>query len=230
MAQSWLDRVAVPAYLFRWRMGESMTYRLNKIDSLFPTPLLHFTVDDHEALNAALLAEIAARRAAEEGVTRTNRLGWHSKPDLFARTEPAQARLTETIKQAAAEATRKMAPGAPLDRLQLLCDGWININPTGGYNAPHDHAGAFWSGTYYVAVPDDDGDSGAIEFIAPQHLHSPGGVVKAPMTAGKLAFRPGAGTLLLFPATLTHWVHPNASAEDRVSIAFNASLRPLARQ
>ena len=205
-----------------------MTFRLDKIDSLFPTPLLHFTVVDHEALNKTLLLEIAERRAAEEGVTRTNRLGWHSQSDLFARAEPAQAKLAETIKQAAAEATRKLAPGAPFDELHLICEGWINVNPTGAYNAPHDHGGSFWSGAYYVAVPKDEGDGGAIEFIAPHHLHSPGGVVRAPMTASKATFRPTTGTLLLFPATLTHWVHPNSSAEERVTIAFNASLRKVA--
>ena len=206
-----------------------MTYRLDKIDSLFPTPLLHFTVADHEALNAALLAEIATRRAKEKGVSRTNRLGWHSQSDLFARPEPAQTRLAETIKQAAAEATRKLAPGAQLDQVQLLCEGWINVNPTGAYNAPHDHGGSFWSGVYYVAVPEGEGDGGAIEFIAPHHLHSPGGVVRAPMTAPKATFRPTTGTLLLFPATLTHWVHPNSSAEERVTVAFNASIRPIDR-
>ena len=202
-----------------------MTYRLDKIDSLFPTPLLHFTIADHLALNQALMAEIALRRAAEEGVKRTNRLGWHSISDLFARPEPAQARLAKTIKQAAAHATRKLASGASLDQLQLVCDGWINVNPTGAFNAPHDHGGAFWSGVYYVAVPDDEGDGGAIEFIAPQHLSTPGELVKAPMTAGQARFRPAAGTLLIFPATLIHWVYPNASPDDRVTIAFNASLR-----
>ena len=70
-----------------------MTYRLDKIDSLFPTPLLHFTVDDADALNAELMAEIAARRVAEPGVTRTNCGGWHSESDLFGRTEIGRAHV-----------------------------------------------------------------------------------------------------------------------------------------
>ena len=190
--------------------------------------MVHFKLPDHALLNAQLVVEIAARRAVEEGVVRTNRRGWHSASDLFARAEPAQAALAESIKQAAAHATRTLAPGAPLDRLQLVCDGWINVNPTGAFNAPHDHVGAFWSGAYYVAVPDDgDADSGAIEFIAPHHLGAPGGLIKAPMTAGQARFRPSAGTLLIFPATLTHWVYPNASADERVTVAFNASLRQV---
>jgi hypothetical protein len=28
--------------------------------------------------------------------------------------------------------------------------------------------------------------------------------------------------LLLFPANLLHWVHPNLAADERVTVAFNA--------
>ena len=199
-----------------------MDYRLAHIDSLFPTPLLRFRVDGHEALNTALLAEIAERRAVEPGIERTNRKGWHSTTDLFDRREPAQARLCAMVREIVIDATRRMAPKTALDSLVLHCDGWINASPTGGYNAPHAHAGSFWSGVYYVAVPGGTEDGGEIDFIAPQHLHSPGGLIQAPMTAGKVRFRPAAGTLLLFPATLTHFVHPNHAAAERVTVAFNA--------
>lgn len=208
-------------------MKEVITFRLDKIDSLFPTPLVHFTLTDHLALNADLLREIAARQSAEDGVARSNQLGWHSASDLFERREPAQARLAETIKQAIAEATRKLAPKAPFERFNLVCEGWINVNPAGAYNAPHEHIGSFWSGTYYVANSGGagrTGTGGAIEFLAPHRLATPGGLIKAPMTAGKARFRPVAGTLLLFPSNLMHWVHPNDSDQDRVTIAFNASV------
>ena len=78
-------------------MKEVITFRLDKIDSLFPTPLVHFTLTDHLALNAPLVDEIAVRRAAEPGVSRTNRLGWHSETDLFERPEPAQEALAKAL-------------------------------------------------------------------------------------------------------------------------------------
>ena len=150
-------------------MKEVITFRLDKIDSLFPTPLVHFTLTDHLALNAPLVDEIAVRRAAEPGVSRTNRLGWHSETDLFERPEPAQAALAKALKAMTVEATARLAPNAVEDRLTMILEGWINVNPTGAYNSPHDHAGAFWSGVYYVAVPDSEGDSGVIEFLALHH-------------------------------------------------------------
>ena len=52
---------------------------------------------------------------------------------------------------------------------------------------------------------------------------------KAPVTADKRQFRPKAGTVLLFPASLLHWVHPNDSNSDRLTVAFNGRFR-LKRQ
>ena len=201
---------------------------LAQIQNLFPTPLLTFTVDDAESLNRDLMAEIAARRAAVEGKRISNRRGWHSAYDLFQRKEKAQARLAAIIRAAVEQATRRLAPRIDLAKVSMECDGWINVNPTGAYNAPHDHGGSLWSGTYYVVNPeveDRASSSGEIEFIRPR-----GGladtVIKAPFTASKCVIRPRPGTLLLFPSNILHWVHPNEAEEDRVTVAFNARFWP----
>jgi uncharacterized protein (TIGR02466 family) len=202
--------------------------KLTHIQLLFPTPLVTFQVEEADTLNRELLAEIEARRRKEEGVAKSNRQGWHSASDLFKRKEKAQARLAGMVREAVEQATRKLAPDANLTRLRMECDGWINVNPTGAYNTPHDHPGNLWSGTYYVATPEageDSGQSGRIEFIDAR-TGLADNLVNAPFTASKLGVRPKAGMLLLFPANLLHWVHPNAAAEDRVTIAFNARFTP----
>ena len=203
-----------------------MPLELTEVRNLFPTPLVTFKIDDDQ-LNRELLAEIEQRRASEGGVKRSNRQGWHSASDFFQRREPAQAKLAGFMCEAVLQATRQLAPDIDLSRLDLVCDGWINANPTGAYNSPHDHVGSLWSGVYYVSMPSDGADesqsSGRLEFLS-----SRGGLAKgaitAPFTATKLSVRPKPGSLLLFPANLLHWVHPNASAEERVTIAFNAQF------
>lgn len=203
-----------------------MGFTLKSTNLLFPTPLFRFEVEEAEGLNRALLKEIATRRAAEEGVTKSNRKGWHSRMDLFERPEPAQAQLGKMLLQMMAQATRQVAPDADLTEVELVAEGWINVNPSRAYNAPHDHLGAFWSGSYYVSVPEGgDGHAGAIEFLSP-HKPLPGLSFKAPITADKMHFRPKPGTVLIFPATLVHWVHPNESKHERVTIAFNSYFRP----
>ena len=205
-----------------------MAYTLQSADALFPTPLLRFEIEDAETLNRTLLKEIAKRRAAEQGTVKSNRKGWHSDTDLFERTEPAQAQLAKMLIQMLAQATRHVAPNADMSGVELVADGWINVNPPGAYNAPHDHLGAFWSGTYYVNMPEGGGGderAGAIEFLSP-HKPLPGvGSFRAPITADKVHFRPKSGTVLIFPATIVHWVHPNDGKDERVTIAFNARFR-----
>lgn len=208
--------------------GNDSLLKLAHIQGLFPTPLATFHVDDAETLNRELLTEISRRREAEGGAARSNRQGWHSAYDLFKRKEKAQARLAAIIREAVTQATMKLAPNSDLSKLQMECDGWINVNPTGAYNTPHDHPGNLWSGAYYVAVPpaaEGDPSSGSIEFIdtraslATSHI-------KAPFTGARSSLQPKPGTLLLFPANVVHWVHPNTSEQDRITIAFNARFSP----
>ena len=201
-----------------------MAFAEPKLGVLFPVPLLTFRLDEAETLNAELVREVAARRKAEPGIGRSNLQGWHSATDLFARTEPGHAALAEEIDAIVAAATAKMVPDLPAE-MKRRHEGWINVSPTGAMNAPHDHTGAFWSGCYYVQVPDspdpDDKTSGAIEFIDPRG--SAGGMaIDAPFARSKYTVRPAAGMCLLWPAFVKHWVHPNRSTEDRITIAFNS--------
>ena len=102
----------------------------------------------------------------------------------------------------------------------------MNANPKGGYNAPHTHPGAHWSGVYYVSQPDfEDGSSGMIELLDPRLELPHWRILDAAAFRGKRTLRPAAGELIVFPSYLVHWVHPNQSEEERVTIAFNATFR-----
>jgi uncharacterized protein (TIGR02466 family) len=203
-----------------------MAFKLASIDEIFPMPLMLFEVDDAAKLNKGLLKEIAFRRKGEGGLVKSNRKGWHSERDLFDRKEPAQSTLAQLLLRMMAQATKRVAPETDFTNVELLADGWININQPGAYNSPHDHMGGFWSGVYYVSVPKKvEGSGGAIEFLSP-HKALPGkGIINAPITAEKLVIHPEAGTVLMFPSSLVHWVHPNDSDEERVTIAFNGHFR-----
>ena len=54
-----------------------------KYEKLFSTPLIRFRVPNHAVLNAALLFEGERLREKDEGVSKSNRGGWHSKGNLF---------------------------------------------------------------------------------------------------------------------------------------------------
>jgi uncharacterized protein (TIGR02466 family) len=205
--------------------GGGMEFKLKSAEELFPLPLIRFEISEAARLNKQLLGEIASRRAKEEGLAKSNRQGWHSAPDLFDRKEPGHASLAKMLLRMMAEITRQFAPNTDFANLELVPDGWINVNPKGAYNAPHDHPGCFWSGVYYVHVPHGEGDAGLIEFLSPHEVLPHNGIIQAGITADKRRIRPSTGTVLIFPSQLMHWVYPNDSDEERVSIAFNGRFR-----
>lgn len=206
--------------------GDKLAFKLDCVDEVFPTPLLRFKVADADRLNRSLMKEIAARQKAEGGMNRSNRKGWHSERDLFDRKEPAHSELAQMLLRMIAQATKHYAPNTDFTGMEIIADGWINVNQRGAYNSPHDHVGSFWSGVYYVQQPEDvEGHSGTIEFLSPHKALQGRGLIEAPITADKMVVKPTAGMVLLFPCTLVHWVHPNDSDTDRVTIAFNAHFR-----
>lgn len=198
-----------------------MGFKLQSIDNMFPTPLIRFEVAEAEPLNRRLLEEIARRRRSEKGVVRSNFGGWHSDNDFFTRTEPAHRELAMDLLRMMAEVTRHFDPDADYKKISLIPDGWINVNPPGAYNGPHDHKTSFWSGTYYVDNPGGEGASGSIEFLAPFTTLSGGGIIRGAMVTEMFGVKPKAGTALIFPSNILHWVHPNLATRDRVTIAFN---------
>jgi hypothetical protein len=46
------------------------------------------------------------------------------------------------------------------------------------------------------------------------------------MLVDKIRVHPKPGEVLLVPSQLLHWVLPNDSEEDRVTIAFNLGAKP----
>ena len=209
-------------------VGGSMTFKLDRVQELFPTPLVIGELEQASKLNPLLMAEVAERRREEKAPPRTNRHGWQSRKDLFDRTEPGHRELAAELTKIIIGATRQMAPDADLASLNMACEGWINVNPPGGYNSPHAHPGAFWSGCYYVETPANpaaDPDGGAIEFMAHRPANFFVKTLPAPMTVDKVRIHPKPGMVLLFPGTVNHWVFPHQGPGDRVTIAFNAQFR-----
>lgn len=203
-----------------------MTVKLEAFEMLFPTPLWCYSVENHEELNRRLLAEIAARRKVETDRANRNRVGWQSQHDLFDRTEPAHVELAAHAQRAMLDALRRMSSEIGSE-IRIGFNGWINVNPPGGYIGPHSHPHALLSGSYYVDVPgDDEAAGGDIEFVAAHGVTHLSGLIKSPMLLDKRRVKPEAGTILLFLSTQMHWVLPNRTNHERVSIAFNLSARP----
>ena len=114
---------------------------------------------------------------------------------------------------------------------QLIQAMWININGQYSYNTVHTHGATSLAGSYYVKMPEDVAN---INFFTPlvAYAHTnPKSFVAKPSdkNAAIHSVSPKEKQLLLFPSWLQHTVDMNQLDEDRISIAFVASIVENAR-
>ena len=100
---------------------------------------------------------------------------------------------------------------------------WANINPFGGYNKPHVHPNALFSGVYYVKTPPNCGrligqdPRPGIQTCMPTRKKG-----QPPKHLWRdVHLQPQENRAIIFPAWLWHSVEPNQSNENRISVSFN---------
>jgi uncharacterized protein (TIGR02466 family) len=195
---------------------------------LFAFPVFSTTIAGYAEHRKALIDEIQGfRRDHPVGLRRSNRNdAWHSGEE-FLRSRSAA--ITWVLQHATVYARRCLAPfyqdWAHADL--RMGSYWANVLGPGGFNAPHHHFPQHWSGAFYASVPSGDGPkpdehAGCFEILNPNPWQSTWG-------GGNSVHAPKEGMVLLFPASLVHYVHPHAGPGDRISIAFNFNVIPKPR-
>jgi uncharacterized protein (TIGR02466 family) len=202
------------------------------VRGLFATPVAAMEVPDAEARNAELRSIILKKRAETPSVQASNAGGWHSDRDILQWGGPRPAEILDFGRELANRLTADRA--GKLVQTAWKTSIWANVNGHGDANMCHYHAGAFWSGTYYV----DDGGCGTDETLGGEFEmldpRGPGPAMYAPTLkfAGEDGasvgaaemIRPRPGLLLLFPSWLFHQVRPYRGSALRISLAFNLSV------
>ena len=110
---------------------------------------------------------------------------------------------------------------------------WANINRQGDYHDSHNHPHCYLSGTYYLKVPGEgtakrqrsDVRPNRITFYDPRGGFNMNSIKNDPYVEPEFTVLPEPGLLLMWPASLMHFVHPNLSDETRISISFNIVLK-----
>lgn len=194
---------------------------------LFETPLYVLDLPDMTDLNAQVLAWLPGRRAADEGIQRSNSGGWHSTPDLTVADDPVCKALMNRLVMVSRETLRGhyQRAGVTVNTLSLSVQAWAMVLEHNDYVTPHDHAGAHWSAVYYVDAGDDpaEGLAGNIAFSHP--VTGLPQIPGLPTDPTEFSLQPKAGILVMFPAWLRHYVHPYRGTRPRVAVSLNITLR-----
>jgi len=189
-------------------------------NGLWPTLLIKRRLPGCEEQNAALEAYIAEQEAREADFTAR-----YQEQNFFAADRAAVRWLEEQVNQTARAFLRQVGVDRPLS-WEIFC--WYNINRYGDHHAPHTHPRSYLSGTYYLRVPpplagvdDPHAQPACISLYDPRtgaNMITAGTEYDARPAH---TLRPEAGTLLMWPSPVQHYVHPNLSQEQRITISFN---------
>ena len=184
----------------------------------FPTPVYIKDLSNVVPLNQYLEQQVIKWSQTDpEGKKRTNVNGWHSKTDMNKKDEYNV--LTKELFAMQAEIYKKEL----LDLKPVLGNMWANINYPGGYNRPHLHPNALFSGVYWIKTPEKSGDLMLYEPRQGAQCTMPNRKEGRlpPQLWREIHYEPVAGRIIMFPAWLWHEVRTNESNDTRISVSFN---------
>lgn len=192
---------------------------------LWPTILLQRNLPGCEEPNTALNKLIKQREKLNEDLTTD-----YLDEDILANEHPAAAWLKRCIDITIRDYLDHVGMKYPI---QWDLQSWANINRFGDYHDLHNHPHAYLSGTYYVRMPQHyeklksrkDVRPGRITFYDPRGAVNMTAIRDDPNIEAEFTLEPRPGLVLLWPAFLHHFVHPNLSKQPRVSISFNVVLK-----
>ena len=183
-------------------------------EQFFPTTIY---AKDVKLDNQLFANEIVEWSKRDPGLKKTNRNGWHSTTQMH-KVPIFKPLVNELFKM-----QNEVFQEEWLDREPILLNMWANINPPGGYNAPHIHPNSHFSGVYYIKALQN---SGQIVFNEPRsvaHMVMPTRRKGEPPKHlwKEVHLHPVEGRIIIFPAWLWHCVEPNKSNDMRISVSFN---------
>ena len=179
-------------------------------DDLFGVPVWGMVLNDHQHMLQKYIDFVYDIKTREPSKNKSNMSGYQSRDNLHR--EPLFNNFIQTINNLGNKIVNDFISN---DTYHVGVDSlWANVNNKGVGNYPHIHSGDL-SGVFYLKVPDN---SGNIVFINPAQRSE-----RQTIRVSNREIHVKPLVCLLFPSWLEHYVKPNESEENRISISFNIS-------
>ncbi len=193
--------------------------------SLWPTMILKRMLPDARAANQELARLFEDLDSKHRDLTTDYR-----SDNLFTLEHAATAWLKECANVTVRDYFRHL--GMDYD-IRWSLQAWANVNRFGDYHDYHNHPHAYLSGTYYVRVPTkleeletrNDVRPGCLTLYDPRACANMTAIKGDPYIEPEYTVEPKSGMMLLWPAFVNHFVHPNLSKQPRLSVSFNVMLK-----
>ena len=107
-------------------------------------------------------------------------------------------------------------------------ESWYHVTKSNGMHEPHIHPSCSWCGIYYLKSGNDDSGHTVFENPVKSTYIDRGNLFLNNMSTVRI--RPKNGMLVLFPSYLSHYQALYKGTEDRIVVAFNASVNKLGEE
>ena len=182
-------------------------------DEIFPLKVYNFLFKDKDRFNSELIKAINKYKKNEDSIEKSNKGGYHSLLDIHLKSidvfDELNNRILDVVNGIIIESDYKH-----LDKIEKLSSMWFIVNKKNDYNTNHMHPGSWFSGAYYVKVPDNE--SKYLVFEDPIQIRNYN--QDTPNSYMKKVIE---GMLLIFPGWVNHAVPKNDTNEERIVISFN---------
>ena len=182
---------------------------------------------NNKVLDRSLFEKTAyACEKQSEGMQISNMGGYHSL-NFMGFDDPMKSKLLEVINKEVKKCAIEF--GLKLKGKNIrVSNFWFNINRKKDHNKMHTHLGSIFSGVFYIKTPDkcgrlvlEDPSTQLMQsFLNYWHLD----YEYNQYTSMVWNISPDPGDLVIFPSWMSHYVEPNMSDEDRISISFNTVI------
>ena len=196
-----------------------------KSEYLFPTQVVSGTIKNFDSFKQDLIDWIYKYKANDPGISKiSNKKGWQSlSKEVF--TDKGFEPFKDNLIPCMTELTNEFRVGRQMDLVQM----WLNVNGPFSYNVSHRHPGSNLAGVLWIKQTPESGrfvfdnmdvgyrDAMLLNATDREHLEEK----KMPP---EYVPQYTDGTMILFPAGLSHRVEINETTEDRISLSFNIKI------
>tara|TARA_Y100000385_G_C12979975_1_gene587973 strand:- start:83 stop:682 length:600 start_codon:yes stop_codon:yes gene_type:complete len=161
------------------------------------------------------------KRKGQDGLFLTKRSGWHSK--IFNERNIFNRQLFNNIDLMVEEVKNQTGQNIDLK----LDNYWYNVNQNGSYHIPHNHVtlknSVIMSGVFYIQTTSNSGNlifrrnNPLVSLVFDKNNTSNFNEYNSTTWM----IEPVNNYCVLFPSYLEHYVEPNNSNENRISMSFN---------
>jgi hypothetical protein len=189
-----------------------MSEAIASVVPILATPLGLAAIPNAQQLNTALRA-LFARHAAADRRPQSNPLRFCSTDDLMEWPEPPARQVTDGILGAVYSLVGSVSDlsEAQLRSCKLETRAWFTVVSTNGSVPAANYPLTAWCVIYCVAAPppvEDRPDSGVVRFyesrLGSTFQDATNSVLRIPYSQSHYSWRPVPGSLVIFPASLTH--------------------------